>query len=676
MSKRQATLTLILVTLLALGLRLWRLDEVPPGLWWDEGHHDQRALDILQGGARPIYFAESEGFEPLHIYLTALLFRLFGVHYLATRWVSALAGALTVPALYWAAVEWLSDPLGEARARRIGLLAALNLSIIFPHILINRIGFEMALVPLGTTLMLAGLGRGMHIKRGAPLIHAGWFALSGLILGITLYTYPAARVSPLIVIAWGVILLLFDRPTLRQTWPLLALLTSVSILTYAPLGWYFLRHPEWFFGRISYVSAGARSGWMSLLLGVWKTALGVLIRGDMHPRHNLPGRPFLDPLLGMLFIAGLGILARRTRRRTSDAKPLLLILLWMLIGLAPSALSDGAPTFTRGLGAAPPIALLVALGAEWLWRLGRRRYGRLLPTALLALALMVSASLTLHDLFIRYPARPEMFEAYQVGLWETLEEARQAGDEGKTYLSPVAPDLFHPTVDFVLRTTPGIQPYDGRTCQVFPHRTTEQTTFALLLLDDRASLERLQAIYPDGFVARQILHEPEPYPFAAIFHVPPGTEARIPGAPAGVRFGEGVEEVVELATYHYQMNDDTLDLTLYWRSLAPVSINYTVFVHLQAHQTNETKQQALAGQHDGWPCDGGYPTTRWRPGEVVMDRRRIALSPTAEQQASSYTLYVGLYDLDTMQRLPITAAPPPVVPIDERARVTVIEHSP
>ncbi len=665
MSKRQAILLLILVTLLALGLRLWRLDDVPPGLWWDEGHHDQRALDILQGGARPVYFTEAGGFEPLHIYLTALLFRLFGVHYLATRWVSALAGALTIPALYWVSIEWLSNRLGEARARRIGLLAALSLSIIFPHALISRIGFEIALVPAGTVLMMALLGRGASLK------HAGCFALSGLILGITLYTSPAARVIPLIVIAWIILLLLFDRPTLRQTWPLLALLISVSILTYAPLGWYFLRHPEWFFGRISYVSAGARSGWMSLLSGVWQSALGVLIRGDMHPRHNLPGRPFLDLLQGFLFLVGLGVLAWRTRRRMSDAPSLLLILLWMLIGLSPSALSDGAPTFTRGLGAAPPIALLVALGADWLWRLGRRRYGRLLPAALLALALMVSASLTLNDLFIRYPARPEMFETYQVGLWETLTEAREADQEGKAYLSPVAADIFHPTVDFVLRTTPGIQPYDGRTCQVFPQMTEEPTTFALLLLDDRASLDRLQTIFPNGFIARQILHEPESYPFATIFRVPAGAAARIPSTPAGVRFGvrlgDRTEDHIELTAYHYQVNDDALDLTLYWRSLAKVSINYTAFAHLQT-------QQALIGQHDGWPCDGSYPTTQWRPGEIVMDRRRIDLS--AEQQASSYALYVGLYDLDTMQRLPITAAPFPAVAVDDRACVTVIERPP
>jgi 4-amino-4-deoxy-L-arabinose transferase-like glycosyltransferase len=190
MKRRQTLLLLCLITGLALGMRIWRLDTIPPGLWWDEGHHDQRALDMLQGGARPVYFTEADGFEPLHIYLTALLFRLFGVHYLATRWVSALTGALTVPALYWATVEWLVAPLGHSRARRVGLGAAFCLAVIFPHVLISRIGFEVVLVPAGTVLMLAALGRGVRTQR------IRWFILSGLFLGGTYHDQLYGVYSP------------------------------------------------------------------------------------------------------------------------------------------------------------------------------------------------------------------------------------------------------------------------------------------------------------------------------------------------------------------------------------------------------------------------------------------------------------------------------------------------
>jgi len=664
MNKHHTTLPLLGITLLAVVLRLWRLGDIPPGLWWDEGHHDWAALNILEGGPWPVYFTESFGFEPLHIYLTALWFRLFGVHYLATRWVSALAGTLTVPALYWAAVEWLSEDMGRKRASLTGLLAAATLSVLFIHLLQSRIGFEVALVPAGTTLTVAALGRGMRTQR------ARWFAAAGLMLGLTLYTYPAARAAPLIIVAWTALLLLLDRRALRAIWPSLMLLVAVAVVTYTPLGLFFWQHPDWFIGRMRYVSSGTRSGWPALLSGVWRTALGLMLRGDTYPRHNLPGRPLLDPIQAALFLVGLGVTLWHARRRP-QAKRMLFIPVWLLIGLLPSALADGAPSFTRGLGAAPPATLLVALGAEHLWQLAsrllplpsrERSRAMVLPTMLLALAWLTSAAQTVTDYFVRYPARPELFDAYQVGLWGALTEVQKASQIGPAYLSPVnTATLFHPTIDFMLRTAPQIRHYDGRVCQVFPRRAEQDVTFSVLVLDDHESLNRLQAIFPTGVVAREILHQPEPYPFAAIFRVPAGVEARLDAQPVQVNFGDGIA----LIAYRYLITDDALDLTLYWQSLASVSVDYTAFVHLQ------DGDGGLIGQHDGWPCAGTYPTTRWRPGEVVADRHQVALP--AGQRANSYELYIGLYDLATLQRLPITGASVPFA--DDRAHIATLVSS-
>jgi 4-amino-4-deoxy-L-arabinose transferase-like glycosyltransferase len=628
------------ITLLAAGLRLWQLGDVPPGLWWDEGHHNWAALNILEGGPRPIYFTEATGFEPLHIYLTALWFRLFGVHYLGTRWVSALAGALTIPALHWTTVEWLSDNVGRARARIIGLLAAATLSTLFSHLLQSRIGFEVVLAPAGTVPTIAALGRGLRTRR------VRWFALAGLMLGLTLYSGPTARAAPLIVVAWIVLLLLLDRPALRAVWPYLALLAAIAVVTYAPLGLFFWHHPDWFTGRMSYVSSGVRSGWLPLLASAWRTLLGLMVRGDTYPRHNLPGRPLLDAVQAVPFLVGLGAVLWRARHR-SRAKGMLFILLWLLIGLLPSALSDGAPSFTRGLGATPPAALLVALGGEHLWQLGRRRWGRLPPTALLASAWLVSATLSVSDYFVRYPARPEIFDAYQVGLWEALTEVREASQSGPAYLTPVNNSASHPTVEFVLHTTPQIRHYDGRVCQVFPQRAEQDVTFSLLLLDDHESLARLRTVFPAGVVARQILHEPEPYPFAAIFRVPAGAEAEIDATRVRVRFSD----LITLVAYRYEMADDALDVTLYWQSLAQAPVDYTVFVHLYAGD------QRLVSQHDGQPCVGTHPTTRWQAGEIVVDHYRVALP--AEQDTSHCELCVGLYNLSTLERLPIAEADVP-----------------
>ncbi|MBE7553381.1 MAG: hypothetical protein HS126_20100 [Anaerolineales bacterium] len=80
---------------------------------------------------------------------------------------------------------------------------------------------------------------------------------------------------------------------------------------------------------------------------------------------------------------------------------------------------------------------------------------------------------------------------------------------------------------------------------------------------------------------------------------------------------------------------------LYWQSLAQVSEDYIVFLHL-LDASGETVAQA-----DGPPSNNAYPTRWWSPGELVADTHSLPAAPGA------VTLRVGLYDLASGQRLPI-----------------------
>ncbi|MEJ2738186.1 MAG: hypothetical protein P8189_32290, partial [Anaerolineae bacterium] len=87
----------------------------------------------------------------------------------------------------------------------------------------------------------------------------------------------------------------------------------------------------------------------------------------------------------------------------------------------------------------------------------------------------------------------------------------------------------------------------------------------------------------------------------------------------------------------------TLPLALYWRALAPMDASYTVFVHLV------DEAEAKAGQVDRLPCDGGCPTTTWRPGDLVGER--IDLPIRADAPPGRYRLITGMYDLATGRNL-------------------------
>ena len=94
-----------------------------------------------------------------------------------------------------------------------------------------------------------------------------------------------------------------------------------------------------------------------------------------------------------------------------------------------------------------------------------------------------------------------------------------------------------------------------------------------------------------------------------------------------------------------QSLNSNLQLTLFWQPLVPLSTDYTRFVHLR----NESG--ATVAQGDGRPLDGAYPTSRWQPDELVIDP--ITLPLPDDLPPGQYSLFTGLYQLDTLARLPV-----------------------
>jgi hypothetical protein len=115
-----------------------------------------------------------------------------------------------------------------------------------------------------------------------------------------------------------------------------------------------------------------------------------------------------------------------------------------------------------------------------------------------------------------------------------------------------------------------------------------------------------------------------------------------------------LEDKVQLAGYHVGSTlkpGDTIPVTLYWFARAPLVKNYKVFVHLA------DEDGMVRAQHDGDPVYGFTPTTRWMPGELIVDRHDLVLP--ADLSPGRYTLLAGLYDFETLQNL---------IPTDEDSR--------
>jgi 4-amino-4-deoxy-L-arabinose transferase-like glycosyltransferase len=88
-----------------------------------------------------------------------------------------------------------------------------------------------------------------------------------------------------------------------------------------------------------------------------------------------------------------------------------------------------------------------------------------------------------------------------------------------------------------------------------------------------------------------------------------------------------------------------LYLSLYWRADRTMDEDYTVFVHVI------DAEGRIWGQQDNQPEGGFYPTSFWDVGEAVRDDYGFDIDPAAP--SGEYRIEVGMYLLDTGQRLPV-----------------------
>jgi hypothetical protein len=134
------------------------------------------------------------------------------------------------------------------------------------------------------------------------------------------------------------------------------------------------------------------------------------------------------------------------------------------------------------------------------------------------------------------------------------------------------------------------------------------------------------------------------------------TERRFELPPLDNPVGASFDEEIELAGYSLEDVDGGRKLTLVWRAQEQPTADrptadYTVFVHVLRPDGT-----CCVWQSDAMPRDNTYPTTRWRPGEVVVDPYAIVLP--ADLPPGEYAVEVGLYLAETGQRLGVSPGSP------------------
>jgi 4-amino-4-deoxy-L-arabinose transferase-like glycosyltransferase len=375
---RYAIVGLGLIFLAGFFLRAYHLSSVPAGVLFDEAYDGLDAMRIA-AGARPIFLPANSGREVLFIYLQALSVHFLGSESWPLRVPSVIVGCLTLPASFLVVRRLFNW--------RVALLATGWLAVSFWHVTFSRIGLRAISVPLFGAVAFYCLWRGLDAAWAseAPELAAsrkpsafpsrwlaspglGWFALAGIILGLSLYTYLTARFLPLVVLAFAGYLAVGHRPRFKPALPGLVLAGLLTLLVFLPEGIYFLRHRADFAFRANEVSVFNpvvnHGDLVGTLLFSSERALGEFtFQGDDQWERNIPSWPIFDPASSVLLVLGF-VLAVRAIRNPRFA----FLLLWLALLVIPSMLSAlEVPNFLRVTGLIPALFVLPALGADWLW---------------------------------------------------------------------------------------------------------------------------------------------------------------------------------------------------------------------------------------------------------------------------------------------------------------------
>jgi len=544
---------LVIGLVVAFGVTLYRLGDVPDSLWGDEGAFWWWARDLAKGvRANPFDLGVYGAFPVMGSLYQSLWVRLFGPTVWAWRLGSVVAGTLTLVPLFFLTRKLLGTRVAWS---------AVVLMISLPYFLAYaRTGFNniqpLLPVTLGMWLLIEATQRNSHLLA----------YLAGVACGVASLTYSSGHLGLILVMLVWLFFFISQGPLRRQ---LLGL--ALCLL----LGWFFAagpfvlgcllggkplgsKVPESFIGNAMYGEAIFSADELTRLHPLWhfgqqrvffeprlyalllgrglvRTAVG-MITGGIVVEHYVVG-----PLAGpgaVFFLAGLAWTLGQYRRL-----PAVLWAMWALVcAVLLSVFNTFPPRASHMAPIIPALAVLLAVGIWLLSDLLRRFVHPRWADWVGVVLTVVLALWGMHTYFVEMP------QQYVPNLENVMFWAAQKMDRGSNLVfvvdEPYPPefrvwgiDEFDLGVEYHSVLAEEVQAADfralcGTTVRLSAHGETCRVFFLPESADD--VLAQLHAQLGEGMVQTHVNREGQPI---VLEFVPLGLET---GAPAsGQVEGEG-----------------------------------------------------------------------------------------------------------------------------------------
>lgn len=367
---------ILIITLFAAFLRLFRMIDIPPSLNWDEVSHGYNAFSILKtgtdewGNVFPTIFRAYGDYKlPVYIYTVAIFETVFGMNEVSVRLPSALGGVLIVIFSYLITKKLLG--------KRTAIIASFLVAVEPWSLFLSRGAFEANLALtfflMAVYTFLIGLERPKFI------------ALSVFFFGINIWTYNSFRIFTPIFIA---LLFLFSKEKLVKLWRknrqeiLSAAFILLMFVVPMILQMFFNQGTErygWvgivdegFINRINiarissglnpnltvllhnkvtYFIFGFISNWVSHYSGSF-----LFFSGGSHYQFSVPGHGLLYSVNIMFLVLGVYFLIKRRDLSTA------IILSWFYLASIPSSITREAPHVLRAITILPTPMIITSYG--------------------------------------------------------------------------------------------------------------------------------------------------------------------------------------------------------------------------------------------------------------------------------------------------------------------------
>ncbi len=483
----------LIITLLAVVVRFYHLDILPPGINDEEAGFAYQMRHYLDGREQ-VLRDHWQNDRPLSwlgnaaVMVCVGFFKLYAFTPLAFRFAGAVPGVLTVLLVYALAAHGFG--------RRVGFLSAFFMAVSPWLAFYSRINYphcSLAVMQSVATFAVAVWA----VERRSYLL----FALLGVLMGASAYVYETGKITVLgagAATAWLCLrdLIAKDRPLRFWTSARLAATAAVFLaVTLVPYAHWAQTDPAYLLSPAGSISM-QKAAWSPSDEEAAPTAVirenlrglaPVVAWRRVNPSrlattddYASPTKGLVRPLVAVCLLVGLAVSLRHGNRRSHQ-----ILLLWGLTALLPALFTSVIGK--RMLVAAPPLFIWAGLGANallgGLGGLTRGRLTRVVVTVWVAVATVVLTGVEIRELLTGFPRHTVYRADYTTHRHVLREAVRETG---------FYTDIQSSILKFILH---GAGPYTEQTD--FGNRAMEHIGLA-------RNTERGVAFMADAYVPRNV----------------------------------------------------------------------------------------------------------------------------------------------------------------------------